>query len=201
MPRRDQCYPERAGYRTQDERRAEVLAKTCPAWWPCHIVAGMTTSSPPVSQALVVVYSRPDAYYVVTSKRTTAGIWVHSGPADMVSSDDDVQALANAVAAAMEPDALVVRHPAQDHWTEWRRQALGPLLRQAQVRSWKAFVLPAALVTIHRLGRACTVTPERRDQRRVDVFHPMVEDEVELPDCTPAHLIHALCAALEAAAR
>jgi hypothetical protein len=162
---------------------------------------GVTTNVSPVGEALVEVYRRPDAYYVVTSDRTTMGVWLHSGPAVMVSSHADVLTLADAVSAAAGLDVRVVEHPAQNQWTEWRRQALGPLLRQARVRSWKAFVTPATLVTVHRHGAVCTVTPQKRDQRRVDVFYPMVEDEIELPDCTPARLSRVLSAAFDTAAR
>jgi hypothetical protein len=74
-------------------------------------------------------------------------------------------------------------------------------MTQARVRSWKAFVMPATLVTVHRHGGARTVTPERHDKCRVDVFYPMVEDEVGLPDCTMAHPSPALSPAIDAAGR
>ena len=184
--------------RSRTGRRTAVFAADRRGLTYCR---GVTTRPALVSASLVALYCRPDAFYVVASDRTTAGVWLHSGPAERVSNDVGPQALADVVAVAVEPDARVVRHPAPDEWTQWQRQALRPLLRQAGVRSWTAFVAPAGLVTVHRHGIGCTVTPERRDQRQVDAFYPMTEDEIELPDCTPDRLSHALVAAIEATAR
>ena len=50
-------------------------------------------------------------------------------------------------------------HPGRDEWTDARRNSLGPIMRAAKVRSWKAFITTAALVEVSRTNDTFTVTP------------------------------------------
>jgi hypothetical protein len=149
--------------------------------------------------ALATVYSRPDAYYVTTSARTTGGLWLASGQVVAVPADADDQVLAEAVMRAVSRPADEVAHPGRYEWPAWRKQALTPILRQAHVRSWRAFVASAKVASAMREGAACTVTPHRRNARLYDSFEEMTELAVELPDLTIAPLATALRAALTAA--
>ena len=153
----------------------------------------------PADRALVMVYSRPDAHYVSTSARSTTGLWLESGTVAAVPADADDEVLADAVSRAVRSPADVVPHPGRDEWPARHKQALAPILLQAHVRSWRAFVAPARLVSVVREGATCTVTPNRRNARRRDVFEQMTELAAELPDLSVASLARALRAALTAA--
>jgi hypothetical protein len=146
-----------------------------------------------------MVYGRPDAYYVTTSARSTSGLWLESGTVVVVPADSDDEVLAEAVSRAVRRPADVIPHPDRKEWPARHKQALTPILRQAHVRSWRAFAAPARLVSIVREGATCTVTPNRRNARRRDVFEQMTELAAELPDLTVASLACALRAALTAA--
>jgi hypothetical protein len=150
-------------------------------------------------RALVMVYGRPDAYYVTTSARSTSGLWLESGTVAVVPADSDDDVLAEAVSRAVRRPADVIPHPDRKEWPARQKQALTPILRQAHVRSWRAFVAPARLVSVAREGATCTVTPNRRNARRRDVFEQMTELATELPDFTVASLARALRAALTTA--
>lgn len=154
-----------------------------------------------VDGASATVYGRPDACYVTTSARATSGLWLETGAVVAVPVAAGDGRLAEAVHGAVRPDARVVRHPAQDEWTAWRRETVAPILRLARVRSWTAFLAPAVLVAVSRRGTAWRVAPERRDARRPDVFEELPGESVEILDCTVADLAPALRAALETAER
>jgi hypothetical protein len=130
---------------------------------------------------------------------STSGLWLESGTVAGVPADADDEVLAEVVSRSVSRAADVVPHPGREDWPAWRKQALAPILRQANVRSWRAFVAPAVLVSVAREGATCTVTPHRRDARRRDVFEEMTELAVTLPDLTVASLAPALGAALAAA--
>lgn len=153
----------------------------------------------PADRALVMVYSRPDAHYVTTSARSTTGLWLESGTVAAVPADADDEVLAQAVSRAVRRPADVVPHPGRGEWPARHKQALAPILLQAHVRSWRAFVAPARLVSVVREGATCTVTPNRRNARRRDVFEQMTDLATELPDLNVASLARALRAALTAA--
>jgi hypothetical protein len=147
--------------------------------------------------AMVTVYRRPDGYYVVTSSRTTAGLWIYAGSAMVVGLTAGYAALGDVVAAAVASPGEIVPHPRQDQWTEQRRRSLGPLMRQAGVSSWKAFLAPATVASVHRDGRSVAVTPLRRDEKRTDVFHEAADRQVELHDVAPADVGRVVAAALD----
>jgi hypothetical protein len=70
--------------------------------------------------------------------------------------------LAEAVHGAVRPDARVVRHPAQDEWTAWRRETVAPILRLARVRSWTAFLASALRAAPEAAERTDTPHLSRR---------------------------------------
>jgi hypothetical protein len=136
------------------------------------------------SRAGVSVYSRPDAHYVTILGCTTAGVWVETGRLATVAPGAGEIGLAETVWAAVAPPAEVIPHPSQKEWADWRGSTLAPILRRAQASSWKAFTKSASLVSVYRLGDTCTVSPNRRDRRRLDVFYEITECSVTLNDCS-----------------
>jgi hypothetical protein len=132
--------------------------------------------------ALLSVYLRPDAYYVVAYGTTSTGLWSYSG-ASAVTLDLGAAArqLGEVVVATLSLTPVSLRHPSdQTEWTAHRRQALTPLQRQAGVRSWRAFLSPARVVKVHREGANVTVTPYKPDPKRRDAQIGVGEHAVTL---------------------
>jgi hypothetical protein len=127
--------------------------------------------------ALLSVYLRPDAFYVVAYGTTSTGLWSYSGaPAVTLGLECAARQLGAAVVEALSLTPVSLRHPSdQADWTAHRRQALTPLQRQAGVRSWRAFLSPAKVVHVRRQGATVTVTPYKPDPKRRDA-HVSVEE-------------------------
>jgi hypothetical protein len=147
-------------------------------------------------RALVSIYRRPDAYYVVRSARTTMGLWVGLPERPVVLDVDAApDALGQQVLSLLSPGADVVPHPRQDEWTERARAFRAPILAQARVRSWRAFLAPAELVDVSRQASLVRVTALRRDPKRSDVFTAAAET-IELISPPSGDLGRAIIAAL-----
>jgi hypothetical protein len=148
--------------------------------------------------SLITIYRRPDGYYLVSSDRTTIGVWVEPAQQPVVvERAAATDAIGRAALDLVSRRAAVVAHPRQDEWTAFRRANLAPLQRRARVRSWRAFVAPADLVSVHRLDDLITVTPQLRDLKRTDVFTANTERSQELTAPTPQSLGVAIVAAFE----
>lgn len=132
--------------------------------------------------ALLSVYLRPDACYVVAYGTTSTGLWSYSGaPAVALGLECTANQLGEAVVEALSLSPVALRHPTdQTEWTAHRRQALTPLQRQAGVRSWRAFLSPARVVHVHRQGATVTVTPYQPDPKRRDAQMSVEEHAVTL---------------------
>ncbi len=131
--------------------------------------------------ASVMVYARPDAAYVATFEQTTVGVWVGSGAVEKVPTDD-ISVLGAAVSQRLAASRVKVAHPRQSEWTAQRQRSLGPLIRLAGVRSWRAFLSGSVAASVRRDGTLVTVRPYRRDERRIDVFDEVVRD-TQVPGC------------------
>lgn len=139
--------------------------------------------------ALVKLYRRPEASYIVTLGRTTAGVWSVTGEVATLDGGTSDQTVASAVRDALTPAAQVFPHPAQHEWTAWTRQVQQPILRAAKVRSWTAFQGSAAVVSIEREGSVLTVTPMkvlRRPRGTSEPLHDSVITVIEPHDLAPA---------------
>lgn len=154
-----------------------------------------------VPAAHATVYDRPDGRYVTTWARSTVGLWLETATFVVVPPTADDATLAETVFALVGADAELVGHPARDEWSARRRETVGPILRHARARSWRAFLAPALLVTVSRTGSTWRVAPEQRHATRLDVFETITEETIELPECTLPALATALGQALRAAER
>ena len=133
------------------------------------------------------VYVRPEGLYVASNDRTTSGLWIGSGLVEIVQQDDP-EAVGRSVLWSLDSSVLDVAHPAQHEGSAQRKRSLDPILKLARVRSWRAFISAATTVGISRECAQVTVTPDRRDERRVDVFYPVPESSVTLDNPTPHEL-------------
>lgn len=148
--------------------------------------------------SLITIYRRPDGYYLVSSDRTTVGLWVELAQqpvvVDRAAAPD---AIGEAALHLVARRAAVIAHPWQNEWAAFRRANRAPLQRRARVRSWRAFVAPADLVSVHRLDNLITVTPLVRDLERTDVFTDNTERSHELTAPTPQSLGAVIVAGFE----
>jgi hypothetical protein len=135
----------------------------------------------------VTLYVRPEGLYVASNDRTTTGLWIGSGLVEIVQRDD-TEAVGRSILGSLDSSVLDVAHPAQDEWSAQRKRSLDPILKLARVRSWRAFISAATTVGISRKGAQVMVTPDRRDERRADVFYPVAETSVTLDNPTPHEL-------------
>lgn len=84
------------------------------------------------SHALLSVYLRPDAYYVVAYGTTSTGLWSYSGaPAVTLDLGSSARELGAVVIEVLSLPPVSLRHPAdQAEWTAHSRRTLAPLQRQ-----------------------------------------------------------------------
>ncbi|TDD28013.1 hypothetical protein E1218_08755 [Kribbella turkmenica] len=149
---------------------------------------------------MVSIYRRPDAYYVLRSARTTTGLWLGRPERPVVLDvDTSADSLGQQVLSLLSQHAEVVPHPRQDEWTEQGRAFRGPILSQAGVRSWRAFLAPADLVDVSRQASLIKVIPLRRDRRRSDVFNAIDTETTELTSPPSGDLGPAIIAAFSSA--
>lgn len=143
----------------------------------------------PGDPALVELYRRPEASYLVTLGRTTSGVWSVTGEVAVLPSDASDESMASAVRDALTPAAQVFPHPVQHEWATWTKRVQQPILSAAKVRSWTAFQMSAAVVSIEREGAVLTVTPVqvlRRPRGTSEPLHDSSIAVVEPQDLAPA---------------
>jgi hypothetical protein len=110
---------------------------------------------------------------VVTSAKTTAGLWVHDGEPRRLNESEAVAAdLGSEMLARLAQSPRVVPHPARHEWSERRRASLAPILRPAKARSWRSFVSAASLVEAEQLDDVITISPMQPMPRPVGAFEP-----------------------------
>jgi len=129
--------------------------------------------------ALATIYRRSESFFIASSDRTTAGIWIGSGSVERVDGVDP-EAIGAALLGQLDRSIVGVRHPRQDEWAAQRRKSLDPIIAMAKLRSWRSFIRDAAVATVAREGNTIRITPEARDTRRIDVFRAVPEREREL---------------------
>lgn len=62
------------------------------------------------------------------------------------------------------------------------------MVRLAGLRSWRAFIREAGLLTVARKGEEFALEPMVRDERRLDVFYPGEAGSVTLANPTEREL-------------
>ena len=125
------------------------------------------------TNSLVSVYRRSGAYFVVSSAKTTAGLWVHDGePRRLSESETEMAELGAEVLARLAKPPRVVPHPAQHEWPQQRRASLTPILRLAEARSWRSFVSEASLVEVEQLNGVVTISPMLPMPKPIGAFEP-----------------------------
>lgn len=96
------------------------------------------------ARKLATVYRYRGALYVRASSRTSAGVWVDSGPVIRLSESADDQEIANALFEALGRSRDPVPHPARSEFAQLAR----PLLECAGARTWTQFEKSAACVEV-----------------------------------------------------
>lgn len=133
---------------------------------------------------LVSVYGRPEAYFLDSSSRTTAGLWLQDGQPEKLDRTAASAALGAAILRILDRSRLEIAHPSQDEWSEQRRAMLDPLVKLARMRSWREFVRDVTLVSVEKEDEDLFVTLQHRDSKRLDVFHPGERTHLASPDAT-----------------
>lgn len=121
------------------------------------------------------------------------GLWLGRPERPVViERDASADALGQQVLGLLSQRAEIVPHPRQDEWTEQGRAFRAPILSQARVRSWRAFLAPADLVDVSRRASLVEVIPMRRDLTRSDVFNAVDTETTELTTPPPGELGRAI---------
>jgi hypothetical protein len=150
------------------------------------------------NSSLVSVYRRSGAYFVVTSAKTTAGLWVHDGKPRRLNETETVVAdLGGELLARLAQSPRVVPHPAHDEWPERRRACLAPILRLVKARSWRSFVSAASLVEVERLDDVVTIS--RPVPKPTGAFEPDMTRTERLDAPSATEIGHAVLRAFTAA--
>jgi hypothetical protein len=116
--------------------------------------------APPMPDALVSVYVRPEGAYITPSDRTSVGVWMESDRWEFVPVDEPSQ-IGEVIAQLLRVEPRVVPHPQRNEFSALRAAVIAPVLSRAKVRSWTAFASSASLVHVD----PTSVTPMRRDGR------------------------------------
>ena len=145
-----------------------------------------TGQSGRVVDALTAVYVRPNGFYLTSSDRTTAGLWMETGNWDLVTTGLPTD-IGVAVLRHLESSRLDVRHPGRHDFTVLRAERVKPLLRLAGVRTWRAFVISAILIQVERRD-AIHVISMKRDGRKIDGFTQIAGADIRLDKPSPYEL-------------
>ncbi len=86
--------------------------------------------------------------------KTTAGVWVGSGPVFVVE-DTDFQLLTERVRDALNASTEGIKHPSQDEW----KAIQAPMLQAAGVKSWKTLAKGAKAVGLECEGTLVKMVP------------------------------------------
>ncbi len=142
------------------------------------------------SKSHVSIYFRPEGTYISPSDRTTAGLWIGNAEVTKIGELDPNE-IGGAVIRGLKTSKLDVPHPGRDEWSAQRRRSLGPIVKLAGLRSWRAFIKAANLVEVWSDGASIVVTAMQRDLRRLDVFYPskdIPEQAIPMSDASPERI-------------
>lgn len=153
-----------------------------------------------MSDSLLSIYRRSEGYFLVSSAKTTAGLWqsVDEPPAFLGASTDPAQLGGEAAELLAEPRPSTA-HPQREEWTEATRRSREPIIRAANVRSWRAFISETALVEVERTNKTFRVTPMKATPKPLGAFEPDLGQVNELASPSPEELGRAILQAFTAA--
>lgn len=146
------------------------------------------------------IYARPEGYYLVSSAKTTAGLWQHvDEPPTFLGVDAPPRQIGRAAHTRLAKPRPETAHPQRDEWKEARRRSLDPIIRAAGARSWRAFISNTTAVEVERSGNAFRVTPMTAMSKPHGAFEEDHAHEVGLDSPTPEDLGRAIIQAFTAA--
>ena len=105
-----------------------------------------------MTESLLSVHARSEGYYLVSSAKTTTGLWqqVAEPPTFLGADAPPTQIGRDALACLAARNRSA--HPQRDEWKEARRESLDPIIRAANVRSWRAFISNTTTVDVEADG-------------------------------------------------
>jgi hypothetical protein len=121
-------------------------------------------------------YLRENRIFIQADSRTTAGLWIATGPVASASHDDP-QEISRLLIACLDASKDGVPHPKE--WAGF----LKPFLSAVGVRSWKAFVKGAKHVRVSLDTWVVTFKPYRNDGAK-DGFTPMSDKARSVPQAS-----------------
>jgi hypothetical protein len=155
-----------------------------------------------VSESLLNIYARSEGYYLVSSAKTSDGLWQHIAepPTFLEAHVSPAHIGREALEYLAEPRPNTA-HPQGGEWKEARRKSLDPIIRAAKVRSWRAFISNATTVDVERTNDSFKVTPMKAMSKPRGGFEPDLSQELGLDSPTPEDLGRAILQAFTAATR
>ena len=152
-----------------------------------------------MTESLLSVHARSEGYYLVSSAKTTTGLWqqVAEPPTFLGADAPPTQIGRDALACLAARNRSA--HPQRDEWKEARRESLDPIIRAANVRSWRAFISNTTTVDVERTDNTLKVTPMKAMSKPHGAFEPDLTQEMRLDSPTPEDLGRAILQAFKAA--
>jgi hypothetical protein len=120
-----------------------------------------------------VVYKRGDTYYIHSSSKTTAGVWIATAPFLKIEANSTPSVIGAAVLQALDASHNLIPHP-----TSWRG-LISPLLELGGVRSWATFVKHSKCLNVEADGERLRLIPNRNLGSK-EGFEPSTNKTVEL---------------------
>ncbi|WP_182376967.1 hypothetical protein [Nocardioides sp. WS12] len=110
--------------------------------------------------ASLTIYRRSDAYYLVVSAQTTTGLWQHvPEPPTVLSRKSLAPDLGSLALDCLSEHRPITPHPSRDESVQVRQLSIDPILKSANVRSWRTFITSAVQVDVSRANQSFTITP------------------------------------------
>jgi hypothetical protein len=111
--------------------------------------------------------------------KTTAGVWVGSGPVFVVD-EADFQMLTARVRDALNASTEGIRHPSQDEW----KAIQAPMLNAAGVKSWKTLAKGSKAVGLECQGTLVKMVPSANyeNQGGTSLHDKTVECDLNSPE-------------------
>ena len=101
-----------------------------------------------------VALLRKGKVFIDWYSKTTAGVWVGSGPVFVVV-ETDFQMLTTRIREALNASTEGTRHPSQDEW----KAIQAPMLNAAGVKSWKTLAKGSKAVGLECEGTLVKMVP------------------------------------------
>jgi hypothetical protein len=121
-----------------------------------------------------VAYKKANAFYLHSSSKTTAGVWIATDPFLKVELDSPPSAKGEALITALNASQEATPHPT--NWTG----LIAPLLELAGVKSWSTFMKHAKCLNVEVEEKRLMLVPNRNLGSK-EGFEPVPEMAVELP--------------------